>query len=114
MRKVYLKLIMRKIKTIMLHSKTVLLLSPIHKEGSKLCFIYLLIYDCNTLTSPVNVLNKNSVRSEGIQITLYFIMSSISLVRHCCFYENMVCINSIVSVEQKQTQHECDPILKCE
>jgi len=26
----------------------------------------------------------------------------------------MVCINSIVNVKQKQTQHECDPILKCE
>jgi len=33
-----------------------------------------------TFTSHVN---------EGIKITLYFI-SSISLVRHCCFYENMV------------------------
>ena len=33
-----------------------------------------------------NVLNENTVRTEGIQITLYFIMSSISLVRHCCFY----------------------------
>ena len=27
------------------HSKTVPWLSPLHKEGSKLCFIYLLIYD---------------------------------------------------------------------
>jgi len=29
------------------------------------------------------------------------------------FYESMVCINSIVSVKQKQTYHECDPIWKC-
>jgi len=32
-----------------------------------------------------NILNEN-VRTEGIQITLYFLMSYISLVRHCCFY----------------------------
>jgi len=53
-------------------------------------------------TSRVNILNENTVKTEGIQITLYFMMSSISLVRHCCFYENMVCINSIVNVKQKQ------------
>ena len=29
-----------------LHSKTVPKLSLTHKEGNKLCFIYLLIYDC--------------------------------------------------------------------
>ena len=59
----------------------------------KRCFIYLLIYECTTFTSSVNVLNENTVRTEGIQITLYFIMSSISLVWHCCFYYNMVCIS---------------------
>ena len=53
-------------------------------------------------TSRVNILNENTVKTEGIQITLYFMVSSISLVRHCCFYENMVCINSIVNVKQKQ------------
>ena len=53
-------------------------------------------------TSRVNILNENTVKTEGIQIILYFMMSSISLVRHCCFYENMVCINSIVNVKQKQ------------
>ena len=37
-----------------------------------------------TFTSRENVLNENTVRTEGIQITLYFIMSYISLVRHCC------------------------------
>jgi len=26
----------------------------------------------------------------------------------------MVCINSLVNVKQRQTQRECDPILKCE
>ena len=38
------------------------------------------------LLLPLNVLNKKTVRTEGILITLYLIMSSISLVRHCCFY----------------------------
>ena len=73
----------------------------------------LLIHDCTTFSSRENVLNENTVRTEGIQITLYFI-SCISLVRHCCFYEekNMVCINSIVNKKQKQTSHECDSILK--
>ena len=33
------------------------------------------------------LLVENTVRTKGIQITLYFIMSSISLVRHCCFYK---------------------------
>ena len=33
-----------------------------------------------------NVLNENTVRTEGIQITLCFIMSYISLFRHCWFY----------------------------
>ena len=40
------------------HSKTVPGLSPIHKEGNEPCFIYLLIYDCTTFTSLVNVLKK--------------------------------------------------------
>ena len=57
----------------------------------------MLIHDCTTLTSRENVLNENTVRTKGIQITLYFIMSSISLVKWCCFYENMVCINSTVN-----------------
>ena len=55
------------------------------------------------LSHVKNVLNENTVRTEGIQTTLYFIMSFISLVRHCCFYYNMVCINSIVNMKQKQT-----------
>ena len=33
-------------------------------------FIYLLKYDCTTFTSRVNVLIENTVRTEGIQITL--------------------------------------------
>ena len=33
-----------------------------------------------------NILNENTVRTEGIQITLCYIMSYISLFRHCCFY----------------------------
>jgi len=40
------------------HSKTVPGLSPIHNEGNETCFIYLLIYDCTTFTSLVNVLKK--------------------------------------------------------
>ena len=63
----------------------------------------MLIHDCTTFTSCEKGLNENTVRTEGIQITLYFIMSSISLVRHCCFYQNMICINSIVNAKQKQT-----------
>jgi len=76
-----------------MYSKTAPWLPPIHKEGNKLYFIYLLIYDCTTFTSRVNVLNENTIRTEGIQITLNFIMSSISLVSFC---ENVVSINSIV------------------
>ena len=89
-------------------------MSPIHKEGNKPCFIYTIKYDCTTLTSHVNVVNENTVRTEGIQITLYLIMSFISLVKYRCFYENMVCINSTVNVQQKQLKYECDPILKSE
>ena len=56
-------------------------LSPIHKEGDKLCFIYTIKYGCTTFTSRGNVLNENyTVRAKGIQITPYFIMSSITLV----------------------------------
>ena len=67
------------------NSKTVQRLSPIHKEGNKPCFIYKIKYDCTTITT---VLNENTVRTEGIQITLYFIMNSISLLNYCCFNEN--------------------------
>ena len=59
----------------------VLWLSPIHKEGNTPCFIYTITYDCTTLTSRVNVLYITTVRTDGIQITLYFIMSSISLIK---------------------------------
>jgi len=65
--------------------------------------LFMLIHDCTTFNSRENVLNENTVRAEGIQLTLYLIMSSISLVRHCCFYLNKVCIHSIVNVKQKQT-----------
>ena len=54
------------------------------------------------LLLPLVLVYKNTVRNEGIQITLYFIMSSISLVKYCCSYKNMVCINSTVNVKQKQ------------
>ena len=67
--------------------------------------MYLLKNDCTTFTSRVNVLNENTVRTEGIQTTLYVIMSSISLGKYCFFYENMVCINSTVNVKQKQIKH---------
>jgi len=67
------------------------------------CFIYTIKYDCTSFTSCVNVLNEDTITTEGIQITLYFIMSSTSPVKNCCFYENMVCINSTVNVKQKQT-----------
>ena len=75
-------------------TKTVPWLSPIHKEGNKPCFIYMIKYGWTTFTVSVNVLNENTVRTVGIQITLYFIMSSISLVQYCCYYENRVCITS--------------------
>ena len=83
--------------------KTVSWLSPIHKEGSEPCFIYTIKYRCATFYSCVNVLKGNTVRTEGIQLTLYFIVSSISLCKYCCCYVNMVCINSTVNVKQKQT-----------
>jgi len=60
-------------------------LSPMYKEGNKLCFIYTITYDCTTFTSCVNVLNENTFRTEGIQITLYFIISSIYLVKYLGF-----------------------------
>jgi len=84
------------------YSKTVPWLSPIHKEGNELCFIHTIKYEGTTFTSRVHVLNENTVKTEGIQITLYFIMSSLSLVKYCFFNENMVCINSTVNVKQKQ------------
>jgi len=43
-----------------------------HKEGNELCIIYLLIYDCTTFTSRENVLNEDTVRTEGIQITIFY------------------------------------------
>jgi len=63
--------------------------------------MYTITYDIITFTSLVNVVNKNTVRTEGIKINLYFIMSSISLVKNCFFYENMVCINNTVNVKHK-------------
>ena len=41
-------------------------MSPIHKDGNELCFIYLLIYHCTTFNSRVNVLNGNTVRTGSI------------------------------------------------
>ena len=96
------------------YSKTVPWLPHLHKEGNELCFICLLIYECTTFTSRVNVLNEKTVRTEGIQITLYFIMSFVSLVRQCCSMKGWFYINNIVDVKQKQTLHKWDPILKCE
>ena len=58
---------------------------PIHKEGNEPRFIYTIKYDCTTFTLRVNVLNENTentVRTKGIQITLYFIMNFISLVKY--------------------------------
>ena len=76
-------------------------MSSIHKERNQPCFIYTIKYDYTTFTSRVNVHNENTAGTEGIQITLNFIMSSISLVKFCCFYENKVCINRKVNVKQK-------------
>jgi len=50
----------------------------------------------------VNFTSCVTVKIKGIQTTLFFIMSSISLVKYCFFYENMFCITSIVNVKQKQ------------
>ena len=66
------------------------------------CKIVFVKVESSIIEISVNVLNDNTVRTEGIRINLYFIMSSIS-VRHCCIYQNMVCINSVVNVKQKQT-----------
>ena len=76
-------------------SKTVPLLSPIHKEGNKPCFINTINYGCTIFTSCVNFINENTLSEP--KVTLYFIVSYISLVKYCCFYENRVCINSIVN-----------------
>ena len=56
-------------------------LSLIHKEGNERCFMYTIQYDCTTFTSRVNILNENTL--PDIQITLYFIMSSIF---YCLYY----------------------------
>jgi len=65
-------------------------LSSIHKEGNRVSFICQK-YNCTTFTSRVNVVNKNTVRTDGIQITLYLIMYSVSVVKKLLFfYENMV------------------------
>ena len=69
-------------------------LSPIHKEGNghvivsytqrrKRTVFYLCVNIWLHYFYLQNVLNKNTVMTEGIQITLYSIIRSISLVRHC-------------------------------
>jgi len=46
-----------------------------YTQRRKLTVVYsLLIHDCTTFTYRENVLNENTVRPEGIQITLYFII----------------------------------------
>ena len=42
----------------------------------------------------VNFTSRVTVKIKGIQTTLFFIMSSISLVKYRFFYENMFCITS--------------------
>ena len=66
------------------------------------------------LLLPHAYINENSLSELKVSKSLYFIMSSITLVRHCCFYKNMVYNNSTVNVKQKQIYDECDPILKSE
>ena len=39
------------------------------KKETNRVFIYTIKYDCTTFTSRLNVLNENTVRTEGIQIT---------------------------------------------
>ena len=66
-------------------------------KRSRDCLLYIqketvinspLKHNCTTFTSRENVLIENTVIIEGIQITI-FLMSSITLVRHCCFYFNI-------------------------
>ena len=80
------------------------------QQMERAVFFYTIKYGCTTFTFRENCINKNTVRTEGIQIPLYFIVSCMYLVQCCCCYENMVHINSIVNVKQKQTYYECDPI----
>jgi len=57
-----------------------------------------------TFTSRVNIMNENTLSEPKASESLYFVMSSISLVKYRCLYENMVCIKkSIVNVKHKQT-----------
>jgi len=54
-----------------------------YTQRRKLTVVYSwLIHDCTTFTTREHVLiiSENTVRTEGIQITLYFIMSSIYLL----------------------------------
>jgi len=46
--------------------------SLIHKEGKEPGFIYLSVYGCTIFNSRVNVLNENTVMTEGLQITLFY------------------------------------------
>jgi len=78
---------------------------PIHKEGNEPCFILRLNMAVTFLSCKFYEW-KYTVRTKGIRITLYFILSSISLVKYHCFYVYMVRINSLVNVKQKQTSRQ--------
>ena len=45
-----------------------------------------------TFTSRVNIINENTLSEPKASESLYFVMSSISLVKYRCLYENMVYI----------------------
>ena len=81
----------------------------------------MLIHDCTTLTSRENVLNENTVRTEGIQITLYFIMSSIYLVisqykaclRKSRFNFDKCQTKKLVDSRFKNAKMYCDMLKQC-
>ena len=57
-------------------------------------------------------LNENTVRTEGVQITLYFITSSISLVKYCCFMKTWYAW--IIQSMWNGNKYDMNAILKCE
>ena len=71
------------------NSKSFPWLSPIHKEGNKPCFIYMIKYGCYSYLPRKFYERKYTLKTEGIQITLYFIMSSISLVKNFLWKHGM-------------------------
>ena len=56
-------------------------------------FYNLLKKDCTTFTSSVTVFNENTVTTEGIQITLYFLMILYLLLDIVAFMKTIIAMH---------------------